>query len=216
MWIADIKRYSSKLSLYNQHTHAAPPSLSLPVLPFVLLVVLLHPSPSVSFSFSLLPLEHSHVSMHTNDVFGQKTKKPHTFIFSLRFFWSSVCLSAVLAAVYLSTCLFIFTFPPSHHFILTFVPPLFSHPLVFLSSKFLLSTHFLSSLSFFFFFPHLFCLPSSLSLSLISCPLSSVSRSSPAANPLGCGAAFLPGFSGSGFVRETPVSPPPPAPPPPF
>lgn len=131
----------------------------------------------------------------------KQQKKPHTFIFSLRFSWSSVCLSAVLAAVYLSTCLFIFTFPPSHHFILTFVPPLISHPLVFLSSKFLLSNHFLSSLSF-FFFPHLFCLPSSLSLSYILSPLLS-------ANPLGCGTAFLPGFSGSGFVRETPVSPPP-------
>lgn len=148
MWIADIKRYSSQLSLYNQHTHAAPPSLSLPVLPFVLLVVLLHPSPSVSFSFSLLPLEHSHISTHTNDAFGQKPKKPHTFIFSLRFSWSSVCLSAVLAAVYLSTCLFIFTFPPSHHFILTFVPPLISHPLVFLSCSQTISSPLFPSSSF--------------------------------------------------------------------
>lgn len=29
---------------------------------------------------------------------------------------------------------------------------------------------------------------------------------SPVTNPLGCSAASLPGFSGSGFVRETPVS----------
>lgn len=134
------------------------------------------------------------------------TTKKHTFIFSLRFSWSSVCLSAVLAAVYLSTCLFIFTFPPSHHFILTINLPSPRFPVLF-------SNHFLFFLSF-LFFPHLFCLPSSLSLSfsLISCLLS-LSRSSPTANPSGCGAAFLPGFSGSGFVRETPVSPPPPPPP---
>lgn len=57
--------------------------------------------------------------------------------------------------------------------------------------------HFLS------FSPPFFCLPSSLAHILP--PLLS-SRGSPTANPSGCSAAFLLGFSGSGFVRETPVS----------
>lgn len=46
----------------------------------------------------------------------------------------------------------------------------------------------------------------SLLFHLFSSPLHPSRRCGPITNPLGCSAASLPGFSGSGFVRETPVS----------